>query len=378
MRKKILPAICIAAMVTMPVQANEMITQQRMEQVSTESLMNDPSASLLNGTGQADIPETGQMTLNEFRQSVSTQAEGFQNIDMESVFKLMQNSLDAGEDISLSNALSLSGLTVPDNFMYDLSECGLNGTLDTSLLNLEYASLLSGMDEEYKAADFSSQSQGAVSLFNSNYGDLSESLKTTEYSLPEGFSMKEMVKSNNKTINASYKEAYKESGYKNVRKSMDVSGIFQQAANGPAVYSNTDASTLSGQAQSASSGAKSSYESKKSTSQADTNKKLYGPNGAAANYQKKTAQNSKDLKVDDDGHVTTKNNTNKSVQAEYNDKAGENAGSLALWKDTVFNGSNSYNYTAKESDSFWKKLATGYYGDKLADKKLKKAVKGQK
>lgn len=170
------------------------------------------------------------------------------NLSYSDVFSLMKESLNQGENISLEDAMNLSGgLTVPSNMFYDLADSGLTGKIDNSILNIQYGGLISQMNQNYQAIDLSSKSQGAVNLFESQYGDIAKNITLDEATLPEGWSMQDMITNNNNIINNSYNTAYQNSNYATIRNSMNISGIFGQASKGAVAYNLASSGQLNSQ-----------------------------------------------------------------------------------------------------------------------------------
>lgn len=160
----------------------------------------------------------------------------------------MKESLNQGENISLEDAMNLSGgLTVPSNMFYDLADSGLTGKIDNSILNIQYGGLISQMNQNYQVIDLSSKSQGAVNLFESQYGDIAKNITLDEATLPEGWSMQDMITNNNNIINNSYNTAYQNSNYATIRNSMNISGIFGQASKGAVAYNLASSGQLNSQ-----------------------------------------------------------------------------------------------------------------------------------
>lgn len=193
-----------------------------------------------------DNGEMSDMTVAQFKQLIEAEGDIYGQLSYSDVFSLMKESLNQGENISLEDAVNLSGgLTVPSNMMYDLSDSGLTGKIDASILNIQYGGLISQMNEDYKSIDLSSKSQGAVSLFESQYGSMNKNLN--QANLPDGWSMQDIINNNNNIINSSYNAAYKDSNYETIRNSMNISGIFNQASKGAVAYNLASSSQLNSQ-----------------------------------------------------------------------------------------------------------------------------------
>lgn len=175
------------------------------------------------------------MTYDEFMTQVGDNKEAFQNIDNDAMFNMMKNSLDAGEDISLGEAFSMSeGLEIPSNFIYDLSETGLNGQLDASSINLQYANLITNMSTSGNQSieDLSKNTVGAVNYFNSSYGDLADQLMINQATLPEGFDFTSICQNSSSQMSSAYGSLADNSEYNSIRSKINVSSLFDAAAEG--------------------------------------------------------------------------------------------------------------------------------------------------
>lgn len=192
--------------------------------------------------------DINNMTLSKFKDTIKNEADVYGNLSYSDVFSLMKESLNQGENISLEDAMNLSGgLTVPSNMFYDLADSGLTGKIDNSILNIQYGGLISQMNQNYQAIDLSSKSQGAVNLFESQYGDIAKNITLDGATLPEGWSMQDMITNNNNIINNSYNTAYQNSNYATIRNSMNISGIFGQASKGAVAYNLASSGQLNSQ-----------------------------------------------------------------------------------------------------------------------------------
>lgn len=276
--------VCSAKENTLSTEATVETTSEEVQQSATEATTTASEYEASNN--KTDV---SNMSLNEFKTVIGEESELYGNLSYDEVFGMMKNSLNKGENISLADAFSMSGgLTIPDNFMYDLSDCGLSGSLDTTKLNFEYANLVNGMDTDYTSSDLKSQSHGAVDLFNSNYGNLASSLKVSNASLPKNFSMKELTKSNNAALNTTYSSAYKDKNFASVRGSIDVSGIFGQAASGVKSDNPASSADLSSMIQDASTSYKANANKKKNN---------------AKNYSEANLQNALKNQIDTRNYV---------------------------------------------------------------------------
>lgn len=266
----------------------------------------------INGTGSTlDINNVDtqtdvslNMTLGDFKKVAEEESSLYGSLSYDAAFEMMKNSLDKGEPISLTDAfIATGGLTVPDNFMYDLSESGLTGTLDKTQLNFEYANLINKMNADSAAMslNLSSQSIGAVNLFESQYGDLASELQLESATLPEGFTMAEISANNNNIVNNLYSQAYSESDFASIRSSIDVSGIFNKASQGVDTYSLASADDLQNTLDGLVSDYRQNAEDYKNNSQDIINSKIIN----AANNQVETRNYVDSYYVDANGVLVT-------------------------------------------------------------------------
>ena len=227
------------------------------------------SESVSDESSMQDKPNT-QMTLSQFKDTIGQESELYGSLSKSDVFSLMKESLNQGESISLEDAMNISGgLTIPSNMMYDLSESGLTGKIDTSVLNIQYGGFVSQMAQDYNSMDLSSKSQGAVSIFQSQYGNISD-FTLEEASLPEGWTMQDMINNNTGIINSAYNTAYNSGNFASIRNSVDVSGIFGQAANGAVAYNLKSNGELNSQVKQLASNYKADAERKRTDSKRES------------------------------------------------------------------------------------------------------------
>lgn len=190
------------------------------------------------------------MTLSEYQSMVANNSDSFTLADNDRMFYMMQNSLDKGEDISLSTAFAMSErLNIPDNYIFDISSSGFNTNFDASSINLQYGNLINQMSLNADALriDLSDKTTDAVSLFNNTYGDLATQFQLGEASLPDNFSFNDVVSQNNIAMNNAYGSILESSDYQGVKNSLNISGIFSQASHGlgmPGLASISDLNTL--------------------------------------------------------------------------------------------------------------------------------------
>ena len=174
------------------------------------------------------------MTLSEFQTMMNDNSETM-TIDNDTVFNYMKNSLDVGEDISLSSAFSSStGLEIPSNLMYDLSDCGLTGTVDASSINLQYADLTTNLSDTFNTAslDLSSKTVNATTLFENTYGDLASELQVEKATLPSDFNFSSLSAQNQSSINEAYNSAFSNSDYNSIKNKVSTSSVFEEASKG--------------------------------------------------------------------------------------------------------------------------------------------------
>lgn len=255
------------------------------------------------------------MTLSEYQSLIESNSTDFKQLDNDTMFNVMKNSLDAGEDINLGDAFTQSsGLDIPSNFMYDLSDCGIDGKLDASEINLEYANLLSNMDKEYSnnAEDLSDNALDATKLFSNTYGDLAEKLQIDEATLPEDFSLSAITKQNTDTINSAYNSALNSSEYSSVKSKVNSSDIFEKASQGLSMPSLMSPSDLSALTSDYNSQLENKWNAKSNESKAACDD-LYNKN--------KSATDSK--YADEISNINAKREENDNKKQETEDKIGQ-------------------------------------------------------
>ncbi len=224
---------------------SNMMDQMDSKYKTTEAATVDP-----NYLSQGGNHGGTSMTLNDFKNMVNENSDAFNNTDNDTMFNYMKNSLDKGEDVNLSDAFkSSTGLTIPDNFMYDLSSCGMDGTLDASSINLEYGKLLNNINSSYdtKIEDLSSCAMDASTLFTNTYGDLASKLQTDEATLPSDFSFKKISESAKKSMSEGYKDVTKDSNYNSIKDSVNTKNVFDKASKNltmPDLLSTDDLNNL--------------------------------------------------------------------------------------------------------------------------------------
>lgn len=273
----------------------------------------------------------------------------------------MQNSLEAGQNISLSDAFNLSGLTIPSNSMFDLSNSEISGTLDPTLVNYEYATLVSNMNKDTDSIDLSEQSSGAVNLFQNNYGDLANQLKVNEYSLPDNFSMQDMVQKNNDAVNNAYESIYNSGDYSSVRESIDVSSIFSQAQAGLSMPKTESASSLNKRLSEATADAKSNSASQK-------NSALSEYYSQKEEINKTYNQNQTNTKLSDTANANNSSTSTSDEETEYKKNVANNIKTPgAIWYDAV-TGTNEYSVYIDKDKHPVKYFLSGEWGSDLYDK----------
>ena len=198
-------------------------------------------AILCSAPVYAEEPE--DMTVDEFLTMIEQEGDKYQKVDNDKVFAMMKNSLDAGESISLGKAFAMSeGLTIPSNFVYDLSETGLTGKLDASTVNYEFASLVSemNMNQEQMKEDMSKRAKDATALFYDTYGDPLAAKKESiaagytlpKMELPEGYNYSSLISSAKSKVDSQFDAAFNSSSYQSIRNSINVSALFETAKAG--------------------------------------------------------------------------------------------------------------------------------------------------
>ncbi len=215
-------------------------TTESTTEISTEFTTEDLNSPYHAGTNTT-------MTLSEFKDMVDVNSESFEKLGNDEVYKMMKNSLMNGEDIALTEAFSMStGLEIPDNMMYDLSDCGMDGTIDTTSINLQYANVMAQMDKDFNTSldNLSSNSVTATELFNNTYGNLANELKVSKAELPEGFSFSELAVQNSTSFANAYGNAINSSEFQNIRNTVSIRDMFSEADKGVTRYGLASLSDL--------------------------------------------------------------------------------------------------------------------------------------
>ncbi len=265
---KIASCFLASALVFSPISvfaADDGFSNETSTETATEITTENEQTNISNNNVTAGTNNT-TMTLSEFTSMIDTKSDSFTKVNNDDVFQMMKNSLDAGESVRLMDAWEISeGLSIPDNMMYDLSECGMDGSIDASEINFDYANLMTKLDENYATAstDLSAFTISSTELFNNTYGDLAEQLKVGEAVLPDGFDFNTMTTQNSASMQTAYESALNDSEYLTVKNTVSVNNVFEQAKNGPTKYSLMSADDLSKLLKTYSSDLEEDYESAK-------------------------------------------------------------------------------------------------------------------
>ncbi|MCR5624235.1 MAG: hypothetical protein K6G11_03220 [Lachnospiraceae bacterium] len=220
---------------------NEMMDQMENDFGKDTNIYNDSDLTISGGNHGGTT-----MTLSDFQELINSDSKTL-SIDNDTMFNYMKNSLDAGEDISLSSAFSNStGIEIPSNLMYDLSDCGITGNLDASNINLQYADLSTNLSDTYNSAslDLSKNTINATTLFNNTYGDLVNKLQVTEATLPTDFDFSSLSSQNQTAINEAYNSAFSNSDYNSIKNKVSTSSVFEEASKGLTMPDLLDLETL--------------------------------------------------------------------------------------------------------------------------------------
>lgn len=167
-------------------------------------------------------------------QSSSSMEEILSGKTLDNAFTDMKNNLQNGKEVSFAQSLEkVGGLTISADAKYDLSDTSIDfDNLDASLTNLGFSQLSASLAGSFNSIDLSGNSAGCMQLFENSFGNLSETLKLEEPTLPEEFDADTMLSESKNAINKAYSSALKEDSFKNVKKSISIGSIFTKANKG--------------------------------------------------------------------------------------------------------------------------------------------------
>ena len=198
------------------------------------SQASEPEFSQDNTTGPSHTitGETENSNLGDSAGTLGAISEDM-DADLDDVFASMKVSLENGDMVSLSGAISLWGdKGVSTDAFYDLSGMGLDEYSDIGSVNLQYGQLAKSLQGGYQSASLSMESADCISLLNAAYGDLVSQYQLDSPTIPEGFSASGFIEEANAAINRTYQDAISSSQLASVKSSINTSGIFTAAAQG--------------------------------------------------------------------------------------------------------------------------------------------------
>lgn len=124
---------------------------------------------------------------------------------------------------------NMTGLEVDDKQLIDASAFG--GNLDSGLINMQYQSLLSDMQNVAASKPVTGEADNAAGLFTNTYGDLASKIQIDKAKIPKGFDTDKMLKSASKSINKAYSKNMKSSAFKTVKNKVSITSAFDKAKN---------------------------------------------------------------------------------------------------------------------------------------------------
>ena len=177
---------------------------------------------------EEELSKDSDPTLNE-----QTPEDIFSQLDMDDLFKSMQESLISGKEFSFSDAFK--GFAPSENIFDQMEK---KDHLDYGLVNMQYQMLTDKMLGAVSEKDTSGKAMGCYNLFDQTYGGIREGLTLSEPTLPEGFSLDEMIANQSKMISNTYQSAISSEGFSGVKAQISIGNVFEIAKHG--VYTDVD------------------------------------------------------------------------------------------------------------------------------------------
>lgn len=162
----------------------------------------------------------------------------------EDILESMHSAL-LGDDTSLSEVLqNYTPFEIDMDSYYSIEDLQLQSENDFGTINLQYVTLSNDLAQTYSDLDMSGFSRTAVDAFSSNYGDLASRISLDTYSIPDGFSVSNILSAGSAQINALYSTALSSDMFQTVRNNISFGSIFAEAQAGVSVYSLKSTSEL--------------------------------------------------------------------------------------------------------------------------------------
>lgn len=214
-----------------------------------------------------NLSDTSSFTIEDFKQSNNNSAitEDLSNMDLsdlgdgtltseklaetlsfstEDILESMHSAL-SGDDTSLSEVLqNYTPFEIDMDAYYSIEDLELKSQNDFGTINLQYVTLSNDLAETQSNLDMSGFSRTATDAFNDTYGDLASQISLTTYSIPEGFSVDNILASGSAQINSLYSSALSSDMFQTVKGNISFGSIFAKAKEGVSTYSLASVDTL--------------------------------------------------------------------------------------------------------------------------------------
>lgn len=143
-------------------------------------------------------------------------------------------TMQTGGDASASDWFSSGefGSLYSNQLYTTLGDLNLTSQLDGRILNAEYLNASSCMAGAFSESPLAGQSVSCVELFNSQFGNLAESLKLSTPEIPESFSPYQMLGSAQSSLSSTYSSITNSGTFASVKNSISIGNIFNAAKSG--------------------------------------------------------------------------------------------------------------------------------------------------
>lgn len=167
--------------------------------------------------------------------------------NLDDVYSAMSKSIKGGENISLSDAFNqVSDFSISTGSYMDTSDLQLGSSVDFGTVNLQYCNLAQNMTDKFNTSDLSGNSINCLSLFENTYGDVLNSVKLENPTIPEGFTVDNMLAQGQSAIDSAYQSATSSSSFTSIKNSISIGNIFSKANQGLSMPELASNDTLSG------------------------------------------------------------------------------------------------------------------------------------
>lgn len=215
----------------------------------------------------SDTTDTSSFTIEDFKQSNNNNSitEDLSNMDLsdlgdgtltseklaetlsfstEDILNSMHSAL-SGDDTSLSEVLqNYTPFEIDMDAYYSIEDLELKSQNDFGTINLQYITLSNDLAQTQSNLDMSGFSRTAADAFNDTYGDLASQISLTTYSIPEGFSVDNILAFGSAQINSLYSSALSSDMFQTIKGNISISSVFAKAKEGVSTYSLASVDTL--------------------------------------------------------------------------------------------------------------------------------------